>query len=100
MNNNDLNKKFIISDCLSDGLREKLLVDCKPFLGNCGNEYPAYQSRATLRNYPQFQLVHQIFDSLACQYLEEKLLLTEQKYYRKSFLINAMTGIEFKHIYI
>jgi len=75
VNNNDLNKKFIISDCLSDGLREKLLVDCKPFLGNCGNEYPAYQSRATLRNYPQFQLVHQILDSLACQYLEEKLLL-------------------------
>ena len=75
MNNNDLNKKIIITDCLSNDLREKLLVDCKPFLRKLGNDYPAYQSDNNISNYPQFQLVHQIFHSLSCKYLEEELLL-------------------------
>jgi len=74
-----MDKKFIITDCLSDDLREKLLVDCKPFLSklnlNDGNDYPAYQSDNNISNYPQFQLVHQIFHSLSCKYLEEELLL-------------------------
>ena len=74
MNNNDLNKKIIITDCLSNDLREKLLVDCKPFLRKLGNVYPAYQSDNNISIYPQFQLVHQIFHSLACKYLEEELL--------------------------
>ena len=69
-----LDKKIIITDCLSDDLREKLLVDCKPFLRKLGNDYPAYQSDNNISNYPQFQLVHQIFHSLACKYLEEELL--------------------------
>ena len=75
MNNKDLDKKFIILDCLSDDLREKLLVDCKPFLRNLGDDYPSYQSDDILTHYPQFLLVHQIFHSLASKYLKEKLFL-------------------------
>ena len=74
MNNNALDKKVIITDCLSDDLREKLLVNCKPFLRQLGDGYPAYQSDNNISIYPQFQLVHQIFHSLACKYLEEELL--------------------------
>ena len=70
-----VDKKVIITDCLSDDLREKLLIDCKPFLRNLGEDYPSYQSDNDIKDYPQFQLVHQIFHSLACKYLKEKLLL-------------------------
>ena len=69
-----MDKKLIVPNCLSDDVREKLIEDCKPFLRNCGKGFPAYQSDAPLRNYPQFQEVFHIFDFLASQHLEEELL--------------------------
>ena len=69
-----MDKKFIILDCLSNDLREKLLVDCKPFLKKVSDENPAYQSDAPLRQFSQFNIIHQIFDSLAKKYLERNLI--------------------------
>ena len=54
-----MDKKFIITNCLSDDLRQKLLVDCKPFLKKVSDQNPGYQSDAPLRQFSQFNIIHQ-----------------------------------------